>query len=507
MKEKVDKLVTETLENLNSSLLTFIKNGKADKEGIKEIFAECFTRSFEKVGAKAKGGIETEAESEMMRIKLYWELARRLHPDSLGLEPEKVFHSDIMAYIKEKDSKSRGVLNDFLQLPQQMLGNVNAKFKKEKVEEEKPPEFLQNPAEWVFSVGKCWLVISFSDNPREVEEARCKLQKTSPVVDWIRSSMWDGLDAYFQPIRFLVNTIAWIYLIIATIGVGLSLIALLIAANIIVRLPKLIISKLVSIFTGDEFERQIKAHEEEIREKIYEEHKQSIAKQLRKIIPGVSQEDVDAFAAENPPWPGLVKLKIDTALENGLLYLQIIWLAFSRSLFRDISQDSWGKIAGFIITWPFRLIAAVILFSLATIFEAVRIVFSAIICSLLTVASASFMALLFVLNLPRYIFYEVPCAIGNAIYNLFTPEKKSDNSTKPDNAPDSSNKPRVYLPSTGERTDLDQQSSQEKPKEVFSKEEKRVNTSAKTSQSDINSDANSDDSSYKEVTTNKPGNQ
>jgi hypothetical protein len=398
MKEKIDLIITQTISKLEKEL-SETKQKAFSQKHVEDLFTQYFTEALE------------EANNDVMQAVLWKRLSAKFHPDKLENETFKFKN-----YLQEQG---------FSNIPQQVLNSLNL------LTVERPPKFLENSSGWVTFFGQLiWKIEELQEGCAERKKYERQLRKQSFILSALHS-MWHGLDSYFQPVRFLFKTIFWLVFIPCQVAIVLLLISLILA-GLILSLPKKLINFLISIVTNNEFSRQVELYKTSYKEKKLEE--------MRKSLPEEVASALFDKERQKTPIMQFFGIDIERALDeeaiqklhsSSILYLKLVLLGFYHSLFKDISGESVGNQILFVISWPFRFILDIILFAFATVIELARLIVGVVLLLAGVVDAMVNTTLLFLLNVPRYVFFEIPRAIIHGFQPSNNANMKEDNREDP----------------------------------------------------------------------------
>jgi len=400
MKEKIDLIITQTINKLEREISKTREKVLSEKE-LEDIFTYYFIEALE------------EAEDDLMQTALWKQLSVKFHSDRLKNEKFKFKN-----YLEEQG---------LTRLPQQVLNSLNS------LKLERPPKFLENSIGWFeFFAQLIGKIEELEEGSAERKKLEGQLRKQSFIMSGLYS-LWSGLDRYFQPVRFLFKAIFFPVLILSVLATLLLFLSVFLI-NLILSIPKRFINFLISIATSNEFSRQIELYKTSYKEERLEEIKKLLPEDYaQQSNEELKRQPVVQILDETVTIEDILNNQVNQKVEsNSFLYLKLLLLGFYHSLFKGISNESLGDQVLFVLSWPFRFILDIILFILMGLIELARQTVAITLILLPFVAEIiANVTLLFLLNLPRYVFFEIPRAIINYFQSSNDVSVEEDNLKEP----------------------------------------------------------------------------
>jgi hypothetical protein len=265
MSKDPKKVAQETLEKITNELLLEIKSGKiATEEGV-------VTVSAESVNTKLKQHLENAYSDVSVEDKtaLYRALAVKLHPDKIrGNYPEFTEHLDRLNIIDG---------------PFKILNRLNGKNLLNDVK--------KDPVKGGVSLFE-YILLSISP-------------------------MKERLDRYYQPLKFLANSVYWTLIALIVVAAVAGVIGL-VMSEIVVSIANSLINLALKLTVNDQYNKEVQNY----LESNFDEHKKAYLKTVRvttvTVIRLVSGQETEAERIENMSDEELYELIVTQKLQEAL---------------------------------------------------------------------------------------------------------------------------------------------------------------------------------------------
>lgn len=414
MSKDPKKVAQETLEKITNELLLEIKSGNiATEDGVVTVTAERVMTKLEQHLENAYSDVSVENKTA-----LYKALAVKLHPDKIrGNYPEFTEHLDRLNIIDG---------------PFKILNRLNGKNLLNDVK--------KDPVKGGLSLFE-YILLSISP-------------------------MKERLDRYYQPLKFLANSVYWTLIALIVVAAVAGVIGL-VMSGIVVSIANSLINLALKLTVNDQYNKEVQNY----LESNFDEHKKAYLKTTRvaavTVIRLVSGQETEAERIENMSDEELYELivtqklqealqtsfrgvDVDEATENelkkqidelikqdiiksvdigGFTKLRLTALSLYKSITKPFDEDNSNILLSLLLFRPLKVVISPFILGAVVTVELARYALTATVLAGVGVSALALTASLAVLNIPLFALDACRYA-ARKIYDCVCTKKETDELNK-----------------------------------------------------------------------------